>query len=43
MNNPSRKVIVNKFKNKYALTNDKWCLVWRDYLRKLKEEVSEKQ
>ena len=43
MNNPYRKVIVNKFTNKYALTNDKWSLVWRDYLRKLKEEVSEKQ
>ena len=43
MNNPYRKVIVNKFTNKFALTNDKWCLVWRDYLRKLKEEVSEKQ
>lgn len=42
MNNPSRKVIVNKFTNKYALTNDKWFLVWRDYLKKLKEEVSEK-
>jgi len=42
MNNPSRKVIINKFTNKYALTNDKWCFVWRDYLKKLKEEVSEK-
>jgi len=42
MNNPSRKVIINKFTNKYALTNDKWFLVWRDYLKKLKEEVSEK-
>ena len=42
MNNPSRKVIINKFSNKYALTNDKWFLVWRDYLKKLKEEVIEK-
>lgn len=42
MNNPSRKVIINKFTNKYALTNDKWWLVWRDYLKKLKKEVSEK-
>ena len=42
MNNSSRKVIINKFTNKYALTNDKWWLVWRDYLKKLKKEVSEK-
>ena len=42
MNSSSRKKIVKEFTNKYALTNDRWWLVWRDYLKKLKEEVSEK-
>ena len=42
MNKSSRKVIINKFTNKYALTNDKWWLVWRDYLKKLKKAVCEK-
>ena len=42
MNSSSRKKIVKEFTNKYALTNDKWWLVWQDYLKKLKAEVSEK-
>lgn len=42
MNDPTRNVITKNFSNKYALTNGKWWLVWRDYLKKLKKEVSEK-
>ena len=43
MNDLSRKAIANNFSSKYALTSDKWWLVWRDYLKKIKkEEVSAK-
>ena len=42
MNESTRKAIVNNFSSKYALTNDNWQLVWRDYLKKIRKEVSEK-
>ena len=41
MNNFSRKTIVKKFSNKYALTSDKWVKSWETYLMSLKDEIND--
>jgi putative transferase (TIGR04331 family) len=42
MNNSKRKLAVQSFTNKYALTDDQWWKTWRKYLRQLKNEINEK-
>ncbi len=37
MNDSQRKMTVQSFSNKYALTDDKWWQVWRVYLKQLKK------
>jgi putative transferase (TIGR04331 family) len=37
-----RKLAVQSFTNKYALTDDQWWKSWRTYLKQLKNEINEK-
>ena len=38
MNNTKRQVAIQKFSNKYALSDDKWWKSWRDYLKEQKND-----
>jgi putative transferase (TIGR04331 family) len=42
MNDSKRKLTVQSFTYKYALTDDQWWKTWRTYLKQLKNEVNEK-
>jgi putative transferase (TIGR04331 family) len=42
MSDLHRKLAVQSFTNKYALTDDQWWKTWRTYLKQLKNEINEK-
>ena len=42
MKDSQRKLAVENFSNKYALTDNKWWRSWRIYLKQLKKEMNEK-
>jgi putative transferase (TIGR04331 family) len=42
MNDSKRKLAIQSFTNKYALTDDRWWKTWRKYLKQLKNEIYEK-
>ena len=42
MENHQRKLIINNFARKYALSDDKWWLTWRTFLKELKKDINER-
>ena len=40
MNNSKRKLIIKNFSIKYALTDDKWWVSWRTFLKQLKKDIN---
>lgn len=43
MNDSKRKMAVQNFSNKYALTDEKWWQSWHIYLMQLKKEINEQR
>ena len=40
MNNSQRKLIIKNFSTKYALTDNKWWVSWRIFLKQLKKDIN---